>query len=351
MKKIVKLLIDNGYDAYIVGGYVRDYLLGIDSKDIDICTNASIKDIKKIFGSTGQSYDEYYSYHIKKDNKNFDITSYRKELSYKKNKPNCIKPAKTLKEDLLRRDFTINTFAISSDGKLIDLLNAKADLNSKLIKVVGDTNKKLKEDRTRIIRALRFMCCLDFDLHPDILKFLKNNHSNLLVDVPLDYIKMELDKIFDSNNYGRFFYILKRYSLYDSFNIKCTHDINKTYNRYGIWSQLETTLPLSKKENKIIKNINLLLDKNDINFNDVCNYSDDVIYNAAYILGIESKVKTLKELKSMQSIIDIDISIDVLLKYVKIENIKHVYKNINENIISGKLNNDEESIIKYLRSL
>ena len=151
MNNIVDELNKHGYEAYIVGGYVRDYLLSYESKDIDICTNAKIEDIERIFQERGRSYPNYYSYHIKEHDCTYDITSYRKELKYKNNKPCKIVYAKTLKEDLKRRDFTINTLAIDKNGKLIDLMHAKKDLDRKIIRVVGDTETRLKEDKTRII--------------------------------------------------------------------------------------------------------------------------------------------------------------------------------------------------------
>ena len=212
MKEILDKIIKEGFECYIVGGYVRDYLLGYDSKDIDICTNAKVEDLIKIFNGTGKPNKEYYSYHIKDGDYTYDITSYRKELQYKKNKPIKLEYAKDLKTDLLRRDFTINTFAIDENGKLLDLLNAKEDLDNRIIKVVGNTKEKLTEDKTRIIRAIRFACTLDFTLSNEIREFLKEN-GKMLNEVPKEYIKKELDKIFDSNHYDKFFEIVRNYNL------------------------------------------------------------------------------------------------------------------------------------------
>ena len=174
MNEIVKRIVESGYEAYIVGGYVRDYLLGMPSKDIDICTNAPIEKIVKLFNGKGKAFNEYYSFHIEENGYSYEITTYREELKYKKNKPVELKIAKDLKTDLLRRDFTINTFAIDKNGKLVDLLNAKVDLKAKLIRVVGDTYTKFNEDKTRILRAIRFASCLDFELDDKIIEFFSN---------------------------------------------------------------------------------------------------------------------------------------------------------------------------------
>ena len=149
MKDVIDKINENGFECFIVGGYVRDYLLGMSSYDVDICTNAKIEDLIKIFGKEGTYNKEYYTYHLTRGEYHYDITTYRRELEYKKNKPIKLEVADNLKEDLLRRDFTINTFALDKDNKFIDLLNSKRDLDYKLIRVVGNTKEKLLEDKTR----------------------------------------------------------------------------------------------------------------------------------------------------------------------------------------------------------
>lgn len=348
MNDIVDKLNKNGFECFIVGGYVRDYLLSVESKDIDICTNAKIEDIIKLFESAGKAYINYYSYHIKKDDYTYDITSYRKELKYKNNKPYKIEYAKTLKEDLLRRDFTINTFAIDNKGKLIDLMHAKKDLDRKLIKVVGDTETKLKEDKTRIIRAIRFMCTLDFTLSKEIEDFLSKN-GKLLNQIPKEYIKKELDKIFISKNYNKFFNIVTKYKLNKYLNIEYK-DIKPSYNYYGIWSQITTKLPLTKKETNTIKNINKLVSNKDITISDIKNYNEDVILNASKILNIDTKVKKMMEIIKLHSIIDINFEIKEIIDLVGISKTKKIFKEIEKNIINGNLINDHNEIERFIKN-
>ena len=350
MKEIVNELINNGYEAYIVGGYVRDYLLGIPSYDIDICTNASIDEISKIFKGRGKSFREYYAYHIEDNEYSYDITTYRKEHRYRRNKPVEISVAKSFQEDLLSSDFTINTFAIDKDGKLIEILGAKKDLDSRLIRVVGDTEKKLTEDKTRIIRAIRFSCTLDFDLDPEIMKFIENKKSYLLNEVPKEYKRSELDKIFESNNIDKFFYLVKRYKMERYFNIKF-NNVVKTYNKYGIWAQIETDLPFSNKEIKKINTIKELVNKKDIYLIELKQYDNEILYNVASILKIEDKLKSLIEILKLRSIIDLDINLSTLFKYVDVKNIKSVYKQIERSIMEGYLQNNKEDIEYYLRNL
>ena len=114
--EVLNKLTDNGYLAYIVGGYPRDYLLGIKTKDIDICTNASPKEIMEIFDTEGVSDIKYGSVKVIYKNYKFDVTTFRKDIKYEDNrKPIKIKYIDNLKKDLLRRDFTINTICIDKD--------------------------------------------------------------------------------------------------------------------------------------------------------------------------------------------------------------------------------------------
>lgn len=349
MKEILDKIINEGFECYIVGGYVRDYLLGYDSKDIDICTNAKVEDLIKIFNGTGKPNKEYYSYHIKDGDYTYDITSYRKELQYKKNKPIKLEYAKDLKTDLLRRDFTINTFAIDENGKLLDLLNAKEDLDNRIIKVVGNTKEKLTEDKTRIIRAIRFACTLDFTLSNEIREFLKEN-GKMLNEVPKEYIKKELDKIFDSNHYDKFFEIVRNYNLSKYLNIKFD-TIKEAYNRYGIWAQIETTLPFSNEEKTITTYISNIIKKGTINTAELAVYNDLIIKNAAYILKLDREISTYEDMNKIHSVIELDITPKEMVKYIDIKYIKKIYKYIERKVMNGELENSKDVIIEFLKNI
>ena len=349
MKEIMEILNKNGYESFIVGGYVRDYLLGITSTDVDICTNAPIDKIMKMFDGMGKAYPQYFAYHISKDGYEYDITTYRKELRYKNNKPVEIKIAKSLGDDLLRRDFTINTFAMDKDGYFVDLLGAKKDLNSKIIKCVGDTNKKFNEDKTRIIRALRFACTLDFDLSSEITDFISKK-SNLLSEVPKEYKRKELDKIFDSVGVNKFLYYVRRFEIQKHFNISFDR-VFSSYNKYGIWAQVETDLPFSKIEHKKIKAIKTLIESKNLKYEDFFKYDEDDIMNAAFILNQVDKVKVLKEIRKLHSIIDIDIDVDEFFKYIPVSDIVKTYRLVEKRIVEGELANNREEIEDFLRNL
>ena len=314
--------------------------------DVINFTDTKIEDIEKIFQERGKSYPNYYSYHIKEQDYTYDITSYRKELKYKNNKPCKIVYAKTLKEDLKRRDFTINTLAIDKNGKLIDLMHAKKDLDRKIIRVVGDTETRLKEDKTRIIRAIRFACTLDFTLSNDIEEFLSKN-GKYLNQIPKEYIKKELDKIFNNGNYIKFFEIVKKYKLNRYLNIEFK-DIKNVYNYYGIWAQLNTKLPLTRKEMYNIKYINKLVSNGTITIADVRIYNEDIVKNASSILNIDSKVKKILEITKLHSIIDINFDVYEISTIVGISKTKTMFKKIEKAIMSGSLINDHDEIERFI---
>ncbi len=348
MNEIMNKIVGSGFKAYIVGGYVRDYLLGFRSYDVDIATNAHVEDLIKIFGDAGVANKQYYSYHIKDNIYTYDITCYRKELAYKKNKPTKLEYAKDLKTDLLRRDFTINTFAMDKDLKFVDMLKSKKDLDAKIIRVVGNTKSKLTEDKTRIIRAIRFSCTLGFELDEEIKKFL-SKYAFMLNEVPREYIKKELDKIFDSLNVMKFFELVKEYKLEKYLSIKFDN-IKPAYNRIGYWAQIETILPLTNEEKKDISYIKYLIYDHALNISNMFLYNDNVIKNAGCILNLDKQVKEFYEIKKLHSIIDINISYDALFRYVPLTDIRRVYKLVEKSILEGRLVNDKYMIERFIRN-
>ena len=194
LKKINSL----GYEAYIVGGFPRNKYLNINSDDIDICTNARsnffinnfnvIKDNSR-FGSVTIEYNNY----------NYEITTYRKDIYKGDRFPNIIF-VDTLLEDLLRRDFTINTLCIDLNNNYVDLINARKDIDLKIIKTINDADISLKEDPLRIVRAIRFSINLDFKIDEALKKSIVNN-KNLINNISNNRLEIELNKINKNNKY------------------------------------------------------------------------------------------------------------------------------------------------------
>lgn len=185
---ILKKINELGFEAYIIGGYPRDKYLNINSSDIDICSNIPSDILNKNFNIT--KYNNYASYII--DNE-FELTLFRKD-DYQNPRYPTIELVKTLKDDLIRRDFTINTLCLNQDGEYIDLMNAIDDINKKIIKTIKQADISFKEDPIRMIRALRFKIDLNFNLSEEIKKAMIDN-KKLLKKINKKLLEKEIDKV------------------------------------------------------------------------------------------------------------------------------------------------------------
>jgi poly(A) polymerase/tRNA nucleotidyltransferase (CCA-adding enzyme) len=169
--EVVEKLKENGFEAYIVGGCVRDFLRGVEPEDWDITTNAKPEEIMKIFPKSFYE-NRFLTVTVLTESENpklkeIEITTFRKEAKYTdKRHPDFVGFAKTLEEDLARRDFTINAMALEIPNskfqipKLIDLFGGKEDLKNKIIRAVGDPRERFSEDALRMMRAVRFSVTL-----------------------------------------------------------------------------------------------------------------------------------------------------------------------------------------------
>ena len=257
--KILSILNEYNHESYIVGGYVRDKLLNKKSNDIDICTSATPKEIMEIFPNT--SSPNYGSINITYKNTNFDITTFRKDIKYQDNRiPVKIKYIKSLKKDLLRRDFTINTLCMDKDENIIDVLKVTPDLKEKMIKTVGNPRYRLKEDALRILRAIRFATILDFEIESKTKHYLKE-YAHLLKKLSYDRKKQELDKIFISPNKEKGIKLLLELNLEESLKLPNLGKVVACDDLIGIWAQLDVdeVYPFTKSEKQQMKKIRSLL--------------------------------------------------------------------------------------------
>jgi tRNA nucleotidyltransferase (CCA-adding enzyme) len=174
--------------------------MGNINEDIDITTSATLDELKEIFKDYEIVDRNFGSVILIYNGYKFEITSYRKEFGYTKNRfPKKIEYVKSLEEDLKRRDFIMNTLCIDENGSYVDLLNAKEDIDNKIIRCVGNSDEKISEDILRSLRAIRFATILNFKLDDDLKKSIKK--YNYLIDTLSDKRKKEeLDKILNSKN-------------------------------------------------------------------------------------------------------------------------------------------------------
>ncbi len=355
MKKIYYNILDkiesSGFVAYIVGGYVRDHILNHKTKDIDIITNATPKDLTKIFEEVEKIYEDYGSIKLKIKNEIIDITTFRKELSYEKNLPVQIEYTSSLEEDLKRRDFKMNTICMNKHGEIIDLLNGIEDIKNKIISPVKDVNLLFKEDKSRIIRAIRFACELRFNLNDEIIKYIKNNKEDLS-EINKLKVKEELEKLFLSKKINKFFDFLKKYDLESYLGVH-VEKLKRTSYVIGLWAQIEATdIPFTKNEKEQIKEIQELVNKKEITKYDIYKYGLYISCVAAENLGIPKKeINLIYTNLPIKGIIDINITSEEICKLLSIMPSKYlgdIIKRVEKEIIEGNIKNENEEIKRWI---
>ncbi|MCK8605185.1 CCA tRNA nucleotidyltransferase [Leuconostoc citreum] len=184
-----------GFEAYFVGGAVRDMLLNKPIHDVDIATSAFPEEIKALFTKTVDTGIQHGTVMILDHGDGYEITTFRTESTYTDfRRPDKVTFVRSLAEDLKRRDFTINAIAMTKDGDIIDLFNGLTDMAQKRIRAVGDAEVRFNEDALRIMRALRFSAQLGFDIAPHTKAALKQIGPNL-EKIAVERIRVEFEKL------------------------------------------------------------------------------------------------------------------------------------------------------------
>lgn len=200
VKYVIKKLNDDYFEAVIIGGCVRDILLGVEPDDWDVATNALPCQVKSIFGKTVDVGLKYGTVAVLEGNKKIEVTTYRKEDAYSDNRrPDKVDFVPSMKEDVARRDFTVNSIAYHPGSGFIDLFNGISDIKARIIRTVGDADKRFSEDALRMLRAVRFMAELGFEAEPGVIESIKRQ-KHLLRKVSKERIRDELTKILVSPN-------------------------------------------------------------------------------------------------------------------------------------------------------
>ena len=206
-EKLICLLNENGFKAYAVGGCVRDFLLGREMGDIDIATSAMPDEVEKLLDENGIKCVETGIKHgtvtAVIDHTPYEITTFRKDGEYLDNRrPESVEFVDELKEDLARRDFTVNAIAYNENEGIIDIFGGKADIDNRLIRAVGNPDRRFNEDALRIMRALRFASVLGFEIEGKTRSSIVKN-KDLLLNIANERIYSELIKLLLGNNAER----------------------------------------------------------------------------------------------------------------------------------------------------
>ncbi len=200
VKEIIATLQQNNFEAYAVGGCVRDSILGREPNDWDITTSASPEEVKALFRRTIDTGIEHGTVTIMVDKVGYEVTTYRIDGKYEDGRhPKEVTFTRNLKEDLLRRDFTINAMAYNDTDGLVDIFGGIQDIENKVIRCVGDPKARFTEDALRLMRAIRFAAQLGYTIEEKTREAMKEIAGNL-TKISAERIQVELVKTLVSPN-------------------------------------------------------------------------------------------------------------------------------------------------------
>lgn len=239
---ILEKFNSNGFEAFIVGGCVRDYLLNKKPQDYDITTNAFPEKIEDLFDKTIPTGIKHGTVTVLIDKTPYEVTTYRVDGEYLNNrKPKDVKFVSNIEEDLSRRDFTINAMAYSPYLGFKDYFNGKDDLKNKLIRCVGNPDKRFSEDALRMLRAIRFSCQLNFKIEKLTAESIKKNFK-LIKNISMERIQSEFTKIILSDDPDKGLMLLRKLGFSD-FLIKEFNNL-KLINCYDVYDDIHDTYGL-----------------------------------------------------------------------------------------------------------
>lgn len=351
--EILNKIFDYGYEAYIVGGFVRDKLLGIESTDVDITTNATPMELKNIFPEVNIDKDNYGSVTLFYKNNRFEVTTYRQDLDYIDNRhPSEIKYVNDLKTDLLRRDFTINTICIDKEGNIVDLLDGKKDLENHVLKSILDADKSFRDDSLRILRAIRFAVLLDCHLSQDVVNAI-NANKHLLKNLSYTRRRRELDKIFGSTKAENGINLIQSFELENYLDLDFSR-VNDYSDIVGIWAMINNpNYCINGSEKSLIKKINMAYKLDNLDSMVLYKYGLYVNILAGINKGIKkTDIITKYDLLPIKDKSEIDIKAKDICKLIDVKPgkiIGEIYKDLEEKIINNELSNNRDVIIEYIK--
>lgn len=241
--EIAKVLQGKGYGAYLVGGCVRDLVLGAAPKDWDLATGARPEKIQELFPESVYE-NQFGTVGIKTDSEDqklkvVEVTTFRLEGRYTdKRHPDDIKFAETIEEDLSRRDFTVNAIAMSVDGALVDPFGGQKDLKAKLLRTVGKPEDRFDEDALRLLRAARFAVELDFGIDLETRRAIETK-SQLLEMIAKERVRDELVKILTSPRAAAGIILLEELNLLQYVMPELREGLGVGQNKHHIYTVFE----------------------------------------------------------------------------------------------------------------
>lgn len=244
--EIIMKLQNAGFEAYIVGGCVRDLLLQREPEDWDVATQATPEQIQALFPDTFYA-NKFFTVTVLTESQNsklkeIEVTTFRSDMQYgDRRHPEEVVFAKTIEEDLSRRDFTVNAIALGLKSELVDPFGGQKDLKAKLIRAVGDAQERFQEDALRMMRALRFVATLGFKLEEKTRKAIEKN-SALLKEISQERIRDELMKTIMGDGAADGIEQMRELKLLEYIIPELLEGVNVSQNKHHIYNVWEHNL-------------------------------------------------------------------------------------------------------------
>ncbi|AKJ49243.1 tRNA CCA-pyrophosphorylase [Staphylococcus aureus] len=385
-RPILEQIQDNGFEAYYVGGSVRDYVMGRNIHDIDITTSATPDEIESIFSHTIPVGKEHGTINVVFNNENYEVTTFRAEEDYVDHRrPSGVTFVRDLYEDLQRRDFTMNAIAMDTAYKLYDYFDGQQDINNRIIRTVGIAEERFQEDALRMIRCLRFQSQLSFDIATEIFEAMRTQMADIKF-LSIERIVIELTKLMRGINVEESFIHLKSLKAFNympyfeqldmnQINVTEPIDLELLIAIVSVKFDINYSLKPLKLSNRQVKDINQYIQimnalpsiitkeqlkmfvydydthliKNVMVAADVLK-ANDIQGHEPLIVNLQTIDETLHRLP-MHNRKDMMVNGGVLMAHLNAKSgpwLKDVLRQIEIAIVTGKVSNEETEILKWV---
>ncbi|EMJ5730862.1 CCA tRNA nucleotidyltransferase [Staphylococcus aureus] len=385
-RPILEQIQDNGFEAYYVGGSVRDYVMGRNIHDIDITTSATPDEIESIFSHTIPVGKEHGTINAVFNDENYEVTTFRAEEDYVDHRrPSGVTFVRDLYEDLQRRDFTMNAIAMDTAYKLYDYFDGQQDINNRIIRTVGIAEERFQEDALRMIRCLRFQSQLSFDIAMETFEAMRTQMADIKF-LSIERIVIELTKLMRGINVEESFNHLKSLKAFNympyfeqldmnQINVTEPIDLELLIAIVSVKFDINYSLKPLKLSNRQVKDINQYIQimnalpsiitkeqlkmfvydydtnliKNVMVAADVLK-ANDIQGHEPLIVNLQTIDETLHRLP-MHNRKDMMVNGGVLMAHLNAKSgpwLKDVLRQIEIAIVTGKVSNEETEILKWV---
>lgn len=375
---ILQKIESAGYEAYFVGGSVRDTILKRPIHDVDIATSAYPSEVKALFKRTVDTGIEHGTVMILDHGTGYEVTTFRTESGYQDyRRPDHVTFVRSLKEDLKRRDFTINALALAESGQVTDLFGGLSDMRKHIIRAVGDPNERFNEDALRMMRAVRFASQLDFKIEDATLAGIAR-HSQLLAKIAVERSHTEFVKMMLGSDANHGLKIMIQTNLYQHVPILGDHlvqlrqiadtDFTLT-NEVQVWAllafkfgfnsqQITRFLKRWKTANKIINDVILTVEllfaiqRGQVTNLTLYHAGNENVDNAIAVFADQSKTTGLSERYNRLAIKNkhqLKITGGELIKRGVLKpspQLGQVLNYLEQNVVADKINNEPEDLVQ-----